>query len=295
MDSASAATAARLRSRAANAHATAPYAVHWELQDLFFLAYLGIVVALLLVAGIWLGRVENPWHLLFYHFLIGATGIGAQRLPLLWKHPLARFIRWWYPALLFPFCFEAVGRMIHVLQPQLIDAYLMTADRFLFRRELTPLLQRYASFWLTELMYFCYASFYFFIPGIGMPLYFRRCSDETSRPGEAFREFMLAISLTFWICYLHFLFTPAGGPIFWPDYGNALIELRGGPITTIEQWIFENGKDALEIFEAGENLPNLVLLDINMPEMDGWEFLDEYEAKYASKYPDLKVIMLCRG
>jgi membrane-associated phospholipid phosphatase len=52
---------------------------------------------------------------------------------------------------------------------------------------------------------------------------------------------MLAISLTFWVCYLHFLFTPAGGPIFWPDYGSAVMELRGGPITTLEQWIFENG------------------------------------------------------
>ena len=39
---------------------------------------------------------------------------------------------------------------------------------------------------------------------------------------------------------------------------------------------FENGSDALEYFECigKDKFPYLVLLDINMPVMDGWEFLD---------------------
>ncbi|MBY0427227.1 MAG: response regulator, partial [Cytophagales bacterium] len=28
--------------------------------------------------------------------------------------------------------------------------------------------------------------------------------------------------------------------------------------------------------EQGENLPNVILLDINMPEMDGWQFIEEF-------------------
>jgi len=43
--------------------------------------------------------------------------------------------------------------------------------------------------------------------------------------------------------------------------------------------IFSNGKEALKnlkpLLEAGEDLPELILLDLNMPIMDGWEFLDE--------------------
>ena len=44
--------------------------------------------------------------------------------------------------------------------------------------------------------------------------------------------------------------------------------------------IFNNGKNALETLEkiilAEGTLPELILLDLNMPIMDGWEFLDEF-------------------
>lgn len=43
--------------------------------------------------------------------------------------------------------------------------------------------------------------------------------------------------------------------------------------------IFNNGKEALEalqpLFTHGKNIPDIILLDINMPVMDGWQFLDE--------------------
>ncbi len=44
--------------------------------------------------------------------------------------------------------------------------------------------------------------------------------------------------------------------------------------------IFNNGHDALaklkSLIESGENLPDLILLDLNMPIMDGWQFLDSF-------------------
>ncbi|MBD1366939.1 response regulator [Mucilaginibacter sp. ZT4R22] len=43
---------------------------------------------------------------------------------------------------------------------------------------------------------------------------------------------------------------------------------------------FHNGKAALDFFVANANnneeLPDLILLDINMPVLDGWQFLDQY-------------------
>ncbi|MFQ3238537.1 MAG: CheY-like chemotaxis protein [Olleya marilimosa] len=52
--------------------------------------------------------------------------------------------------------------------------------------------------------------------------------------------------------------------------------------------IYNNGADAIEglseIIKTGKNVPDLILLDINMPIMDGWQFLDEFiKIKYPKK------------
>jgi len=38
---------------------------------------------------------------------------------------------------------------------------------------------------------------------------------------------------------------------------------------------FGNGNEALHFFENTGDLPDVILLDIEMPEMDGWDFLDQ--------------------
>lgn len=38
---------------------------------------------------------------------------------------------------------------------------------------------------------------------------------------------------------------------------------------------FENGHKALNYFSETGDFPDIILLDIEMPEMDGWNFLDE--------------------
>lgn len=51
-------------------------------------------------------------------------------------------------------------------------------------------------------------------------------------------------------------------------------------ITQISETVhcFHNGHEALEFFKSLENEsePELILLDLNMPIVDGWEFMDAY-------------------
>lgn len=60
-----------------------------------------------------------------------------------------------------------------------------------------------------------------------------------------------------------------------------------------------NGKEAVDYLEAevaqrggerGEKL--LILLDLNMPVMDGWEFLQQFSERLQPFYPDTRIILL---
>ncbi|RAJ90700.1 response regulator receiver domain-containing protein [Larkinella arboricola] len=51
---------------------------------------------------------------------------------------------------------------------------------------------------------------------------------------------------------------------------------------------FKNGQDALEFIQTNlsllQTLPELILLDINMPILDGWQFLDHLIALNSAHY-----------
>ena len=59
--------------------------------------------------------------------------------------------------------------------------------------------------------------------------------------------------------------------------------------------VYQNGQDALEDLKdkatQGDNLPSIIFLDLNMPMMTGWEFLDEY-LQIESKDPTVSKVYI---
>lgn len=54
-----------------------------------------------------------------------------------------------------------------------------------------------------------------------------------------------------------------------------------------------SGWEALKFLETCEDRgPDLILVDLNMPEMDGFEFIQHYEDKFANVFPDTKLIVI---
>jgi len=53
-----------------------------------------------------------------------------------------------------------------------------------------------------------------------------------------------------------------------------------------------NGLEALEYITAREVPPELIFLDINMPKMNGWEFLERYKDLDASQKAKTVIMML---
>ena len=55
----------------------------------------------------------------------------------------------------------------------------------------------------------------------------------------------------------------------------------------------ESGQDALDYLQSGtDTLPNVIFLDINMPGMNGWEFIELYKGLDPELQKSMIVVML---
>ncbi|HLZ87367.1 MAG TPA: response regulator [Puia sp.] len=56
--------------------------------------------------------------------------------------------------------------------------------------------------------------------------------------------------------------------------------------------IAQSGQEALDYLREATTRPDLIFLDINMPAMDGWEFLERYRNLPTDRKADIVLIML---
>lgn len=84
------------------------------------------------------------------------------------------FWRYWYPHLFFLFCFEEMGKLVHLIQPEWQDAKLIAFDYWLTGVNPSLWLERFSHPALNEFMQFAYFTYFLFLLILGAILYYRR-------------------------------------------------------------------------------------------------------------------------
>ncbi len=194
--------------------------------DIISIAYLLLLNTLILCFQ---GNLQRWWFFVLLHLGIMACitllVVSARRL----KNRPVHFLREWYPGLLFIVGFEEINFLVDMVTRRRFHEALIRLDKVLFGVHPGQWLEQFARPWLTELMMFCFVSFYLLIPCLGLVLY-------VNKKWLQFQEFMLAAGVTFYLCFAAFLFFPAEGP--WVTMRNLYQEpLRGGYITALASFV----------------------------------------------------------
>jgi len=147
---------------------------------------------------------------------------------------LRRFGRHWYPHLFFLFCFEELGKLVHLVTPGWQDAKLIAFDQWLTGVNPSLWLEQFAHLALNEFMQFAYFTYFVYLLILGGILYYRRDLN-------GYWAVMTYSAVGYMFGYLIAMFFPVQSPWFtlagmW--HGN----LTGGPFTAAVNFIEKCGR-----------------------------------------------------
>jgi len=207
------------RAAVAASSAPAPTALALHASDVVLLC---LIAALCGIDLGFAGRIPH-WKTL----LILCAGCAAGILGLAWWRTRAasRIARWVHDWYLAP-CLFLVYKTVHAMvtpvhRGRVFDAWLIAADRWLFRTDPTVWLASFSRPWLTELLQVAYTSFYFLFLVVGAELY--------AEAGHArYRAWLLVCAYGFALSYLAYFVLPAVGPRFTlHEFSRTDLELPG--------------------------------------------------------------------
>ena len=141
--------------------------------------------------------------------LHGAVLVGIHvviQLHARWPvNPPLDFLRHCYPILCYAAFYHEAGLLNQMFWAGYLDPHFLRFERSLFGWQPgLQLMERLPSRWVSEILYASYFSYYLMIGGVGLALLLRSRAQ--------FAHFVSVVSLTFYVCYLIYIFTPVVGP-----------------------------------------------------------------------------------
>ncbi len=150
----------------------------------------------------------------------------TQRFWHFWRH--------WYPHLFFLFCFEEMGRLVHLVQPGWQDAKLIAFDHWLTGVYPTVWLEQFATPARNDFMQFVYLTYFAYLLVVGGVLYYRR-------DWHGYWSVMTYSAVGYAIGYVIAICFPIESP--WFSMAGAWHgELRGGAMTSVINFIEHFGR-----------------------------------------------------
>ena len=147
-------------------------------------------------------------------FLLFLGIIKLKDLKLLLNSKIGRLIKvildFLRETLPFAFCisiYTNMHDMVHLVNPNDVDLYLMSWDKYLLGFHPAIYLEQFITPGLTDFMYSSYSAFLIYILIFSMYLYIKK-------ENAAFRETLVSVIITFYIGYIGYVFFPAVGPKF---------------------------------------------------------------------------------
>jgi membrane-associated phospholipid phosphatase len=144
------------------------------------------------------------------------------------------FSRHWYPHLFFLFCFEEMGKLVHLVTPGWEDARLIAADYWLTGVNPSLWLEQFAHPALNEFMQFAYFTYFVYLLILGGILYYRRDLN-------GYWAVMTYSAVGYVFGYLISMFFPVQSPWF-TLAGMWHGDLTGGPFTAAINFIEKCGR-----------------------------------------------------
>jgi len=163
------------------------------------------------------------------HVAESSESCGASAAASFWH-----FWRHWYPHLFFLFCFEEMGKLVHLVTPGWQDAKLIAADYWLTGVHPTVWLEQFATPARNDFMQFVYLTYFTYLLVVGGVLYYRK-------DWGAYWSVMAYSAVGYAIGYVIAILFPVQSP--WHSMAGAWHgPLVGGPFTATINFIEHYGR-----------------------------------------------------